>query len=403
MKNFTGFIIRQQRLQKGLSQEALCRGICAVSYLSKIEQGIGNPSPAILQQLFETLGIRYAKNEQLLEKASTMLQGYFDKFFHGEAAEDEASYLNLHQAELEESELHLDWHLFNLFRLMQKQGKSASICRQEAAYLGKFTDNMETNQLFLYYLGFGLLPSEQQTELLQKAEAIHPTGFVRQSMAECHFAARRYMDAIRMADLAYTTAAEEGNVSVLLWSSYLLGACYSQFNDMTFMLKYYHRASELSRGFNPMITGRIQYNIGSAYMEHAMHREAVPYLLSSIKASEALQDDRLVAARQKLAICYFEQGHAAFGNRALQQAKAGMAGPMRAVHEDISALIRMRYTEENTETRAYEELLESLYRRGDEVLGEGWQRIFYHYLDELYCAQRRYKEALTLARDNKLL
>ena len=37
MKHFTGFLIRRERLRRNLSQEGLCKGICSVSYLSKIE------------------------------------------------------------------------------------------------------------------------------------------------------------------------------------------------------------------------------------------------------------------------------------------------------------------------------------------------------------------------------
>ena len=36
----TGFLIRYHRLKQNISQEGLCKGICVVSYLSKIEQGI---------------------------------------------------------------------------------------------------------------------------------------------------------------------------------------------------------------------------------------------------------------------------------------------------------------------------------------------------------------------------
>ena len=39
-KLHTGLFIRQKWLEKDWSQEGLCRGICSVSYLSKIEQGI---------------------------------------------------------------------------------------------------------------------------------------------------------------------------------------------------------------------------------------------------------------------------------------------------------------------------------------------------------------------------
>ena len=133
MKNFTGFLIRQQRLQKNMSQEALCKGICAVSYLSKIEQGIGNPSPAILDQLLNVLGITYTRNEALLEKACAMFHNYFDKYFHNELAEEESAYLKLHQNELEDSELHLAWHLFYLYQLMQRNGKSDPACKKEVS------------------------------------------------------------------------------------------------------------------------------------------------------------------------------------------------------------------------------------------------------------------------------
>ena len=34
-----GFIIRKYRQERKWSQSSLCRGICAVSYLSKIVQG----------------------------------------------------------------------------------------------------------------------------------------------------------------------------------------------------------------------------------------------------------------------------------------------------------------------------------------------------------------------------
>ncbi|MBQ6877388.1 MAG: helix-turn-helix transcriptional regulator, partial [Oscillospiraceae bacterium] len=37
--NYPGFLIKRERLLKNWSQEGLCKGICAVSYLSKIEQG----------------------------------------------------------------------------------------------------------------------------------------------------------------------------------------------------------------------------------------------------------------------------------------------------------------------------------------------------------------------------
>ena len=52
---FPGAVIRRERLKRNWSQEGLCRGICAVSYLSKIEQGKTEASPEILRMLFAGL------------------------------------------------------------------------------------------------------------------------------------------------------------------------------------------------------------------------------------------------------------------------------------------------------------------------------------------------------------
>ncbi|MBQ6293892.1 MAG: helix-turn-helix transcriptional regulator [Lachnospiraceae bacterium] len=396
MKNFTGFIIRQQRLAKGMSQEALCRGICAVSYLSKIEQGIGNPSPAILQQLLDALGINYNQNEAMLEKAQMMLRSYFDKYFHSETAEEETSYLKLHQQEMENSELHLSWHLFNLFMLIQKYGKSAPVCHQEAAYIGRFKEYLEDDQLFAYYVGTGLIEGDDQLENLRLAETIRPIAFVKQSIAECYYARREYMNAIDAAGRAYAAAAEEGSMPTLLWSSYLLGACYSNFNDMSFMLKYYKRALELSRGYDATISSLIQYNIGSAYLEHKNFQDAVPYLLTSMQPSDSSLEEQKVLAGQKLATCYFEQGFASLGHQFLQQAANRRTDRMPTVYEELLYFTRLRYVDNDRSSEEYENVLKDLYANGGEALGDSYRRIFADYLVELYMAQRKYKDALAI-------
>ena len=52
--DIAGLLIRQARLQRDWSQEGLCRGICAPSYLSKIEQGKPAPSPEVTELLLRS-------------------------------------------------------------------------------------------------------------------------------------------------------------------------------------------------------------------------------------------------------------------------------------------------------------------------------------------------------------
>ena len=53
--DYYGQRIRRERLRRNWSQAGLCKGICAVSYLSKIEQGQAEPSDEILRLLLARL------------------------------------------------------------------------------------------------------------------------------------------------------------------------------------------------------------------------------------------------------------------------------------------------------------------------------------------------------------
>ena len=57
-----GALIRRLRLERNFSQEGLAKGICAASYLSKIEQGQVEAGAEIIDRLFEVLGVSYCRN-----------------------------------------------------------------------------------------------------------------------------------------------------------------------------------------------------------------------------------------------------------------------------------------------------------------------------------------------------
>ena len=64
-----GLRLRQQRMKRGWSQEGLCRGICAASYLSKIEQGRVQAAPELLALLMKRMDLPwYGENLPELEE-----------------------------------------------------------------------------------------------------------------------------------------------------------------------------------------------------------------------------------------------------------------------------------------------------------------------------------------------
>ena len=77
MSAYTGYLIRCERLAQNLSQEGLAKGICAVSYLSKIEQGQVEPGQEIIDRLFAALHIDFVREPELEREAERQLAEFF--------------------------------------------------------------------------------------------------------------------------------------------------------------------------------------------------------------------------------------------------------------------------------------------------------------------------------------
>ncbi|MDN5352071.1 MAG: HTH-type transcriptional regulator, quorum sensing regulator NprR, partial [Clostridiales bacterium] len=59
-----GLFIKRERLAQNMSQEALCHGICAVSYLSKIENGKVQPNHEIILKLMSALNMVFPETQE---------------------------------------------------------------------------------------------------------------------------------------------------------------------------------------------------------------------------------------------------------------------------------------------------------------------------------------------------
>ncbi len=66
---FPGLYIRQERLKRNWSQEGLCKGVCSVSYLSRLERGEAEASAEIVRLSCMILASgRWAHEESALDK-----------------------------------------------------------------------------------------------------------------------------------------------------------------------------------------------------------------------------------------------------------------------------------------------------------------------------------------------
>ena len=80
-EKWMGIWIRQTRLEKNWSQDGLCKGICAVSYLSKIEQGKVIPAPEILHALAAKLDSRWGTDPDVLNRYQELVEAQYRYIF----------------------------------------------------------------------------------------------------------------------------------------------------------------------------------------------------------------------------------------------------------------------------------------------------------------------------------
>ena len=77
-----GMRIRRERIKRNWSQSSLCYGICAVSYLSKIEQGKMEVSEEILKLLLERLELLWIDDKETKDLESFVEAQYEFLFTH---------------------------------------------------------------------------------------------------------------------------------------------------------------------------------------------------------------------------------------------------------------------------------------------------------------------------------
>ena len=398
-----GILIRQLRMERGYSQEGLARGICAVSYLSKIEQGQAEPGADILDRLFAALGVEYCRDEKLLAEGRVQLADYYEARERDAAAEQAVSWLEAHWETLRYSDLCLSLQIWRLYRAMDEQNReaaarlSAELCSQQGRM------DPEQQFRFLTVQAEVIQEPEEALDLLRQAARTHSCAMAHYRIAGLLYHLGRYSACIEVADRAYHQAAEEGELYVLIWSSFLLGSCYAAI-DMAFAEKYYRRSIRLGKTVEPRLEPWVAYNLGASYLEWGQPEKAL-YWLSRAKTVENNYKHNLLLA-QKKALLFVLLGRREDAARAyeaacrvLEEAQPSMDAWERQVYADMVRFAELQLA--GLRDREYELLLRRIYDQAGEQLGFGFRKFYGRYLVELYRSQRRYKDAMAVMEETQ--
>ncbi len=374
--SFEGLIIRRERMAKSWSQDGLCAGICAVSYLSKIEKGKAGASREILALLMQRLEIvwhggeeaaRAAELAERLYEAALSMDGRAEIALLTELDQNREAYIN--------GPSMLD--LLLLERLLDRESTDFDL-----AYFESAMDNRQR--------GVWLILSGR----FEDAVRLWPTPYAHAAAGAADYAAGRYAQAQERLARAFELASEECLAFVMLHCRLLLGNCYSDLNDFDAMLRHYRAAERLAAALGDGDALKdIRYNIAATEMQFGRYEQACEYLRTVDKPQAMLL--------HKLAICLEKLDRKDEALNALERAASAPAEyPSREQADMMCGLVRYRLIHPGyLHDAAYGALLEECFARIRRELPNGYAAFHLPWLEEWYTANRQYKQAWELLRD----
>lgn len=366
---FAGPVIRLLRLERNWSQETACQGICAVSYLSKIEQGKTEANEALVSLLLERLGARWESNPVMDTLRSRLYEGIF-------SWDDTYS-----RQQLEKLEAIWDEHV------IVPQYLDFLVIR---AYLYQKPE-------WIPQPLHALLDVRQSAlvKLLMKdnneAYRCYPCPLTAFCVAEEAYLQGNSLRALEYLQIACELAAREGYVHLTMVCQHYMANCYSDIGDLDAIQRHSRIAERLARALgDEEMSAAIAYNLAATRTELGDYPAGYAYFSSLADPSPL--------ALHKLAICCEALGKQAEALAALDRAdRATEPGSLDRAICDI-----VRYRLEHPEflrDAAYGALLMDTFRRIRVERHSGFVRFHLPRVTQWLTANRQYRQAYALLRN----
>ncbi len=366
-----GLKIRQERLRRAWSQEGLCRGICAVSYLSKIERGEASASEELVRLLLARLGLDWTA-EEAAERDRSLIEQCYDAVFSGDARSAPG-----YRAALTERADALAAGPYFLDAMLLR----AWLTQAPAAAADAFVSAFDKRQQMLW-----LLLSQRYDE----ATRLFPCALACHAAGADAYAHGSYSKALEQLQRGYALASDDGRAFLMLNCQMMIVICYSSLREFDRMQTHARMAERLARAVDDGEAQKtIQYNLAATALELGRVQEAYDYF-SALETPSAL-------SLHKLAICCEKLGK-------LEEARAALAcvpnAPTAfdaALLDALCAPVRWRLEHPDyLRSPAYGALLLDTFARIRRELPSGYAEFHLPWVLEWYTANRQYKQACEL-------
>lgn len=400
MSVYTGYLIRRERLNQNLSQEGLAKGICAVSYLSKIEQGQVEPGQEIMDRLFAALHIDFVRDKELEEEAERQLvQFFFLREADAPCGEQHAFFEKYGQV-LSHSEFALSYSVYIMCLEADRNDKDGVKTRFEKLKPFLSCMPLRVRQEALFCLGRKTEDPGEAATIFEEAARLMPHCDILNAQASCMSYLGEYGKSRELTQQALSLAFEQGNVAVMIRCCLRLGVDACNRYEMDLAKHYFQRAMALERGRSMDIKKYVDYNLGSTYLELGRDEEAFFYLIQA--EEDEWNDQHNLLLHQKLSILYAHRGdmeeackQATLARSFLEKAEQlNTAG--KHLYAPMVRFAQLLTCKDAMDLPEYEHVLRTLYTQTKDTFGHGFMQFYGRYLVELLKRQRKYKEALSV-------
>ena len=371
-----GVLIRAERIKRNWSQEGLCRGICAMSYLSKIEQGKAEASEEIIRALFARLELPWYGAEELPDAAAT-IERLYDMLLSGDVegfSAERDSFMPL-AGKLKHSAFAADAAL--LSELMAKRSKSVDAELEPC--------------LSIRQLAFQRMLQARYDEAIRLCPAAF---FYYCAGADAYEKGANYSAAMEYLRRGYELAAQDGAPHLMLLCRMIMGNCYSNLLEVEEMDREYSAAVRLARALRRDSDLRaMEYNSACTRLETGKYREAYAYF-SSLDCPGMMD-------LHKKAVCCEKLGLYDEARSALDAADAMESEwPDTSAAREMCALVRFRLDNADyLHLQEYGDALLRVFERCRAQLPVGYAGFHLPWVLEWYTASRQYRRAYELVRE----
>ncbi len=369
--NYQGYLISRERLRNNWSQEGLCKGICTVSYLSKIESGKAIASEQILHLLLERLGLQY--DSALEAEAENIVTEGYNLLF--------AFRLDALKTLLEKHDL------------LRFRATNASVDIELLNAMAN--ENEPLNPALETCMDVRTLALQRVLQdRADDAVLLYPNAYTHLMVGISAYEKGHYSKAIDAFQSAYELAAREGTVRIMLYCKVFAGNSYCNQQDLMNMERCYRvarRIAEDLKEFN--ILESIDYNTASSWIKVGRYEDAYNWLSKIERPS--------VMSLHKLAICCEKTRRYAEGLEVLKQADTMETDELKPdLAKQLLSLVKYRLEHINyLEQGAYGVLLLDCFQRCRNELPSGYAAFHLPWMLEWYKATRQYKKACDLLED----